>query len=166
MDENILSTCTIYEHIFTFLVPVTNVTLIERQFSVNESEQMDLTCVSDYCNPQASITWYIGDGMIKTNTSTNVATGIYYLLQTTSTLHYKGVESDNGKDVYCKAYNSIGTTVESLEYQLDVKCKSLTMIFWKTLCLNTCISNKHFVYNEKNCHVDSPHVCTVKHNHF
>lgn len=105
----------------TVNVPVTNVTLIERQFSVNDSEQMDLTCISDFCNPQASITWYIGDGMIKTNTSTNFTTGNYNLLQTTSTLHYKGVESDNRKHVYCKAYNSISTTVESSKYLLDVK---------------------------------------------
>lgn len=109
---------------FFFLAPITNVTLYFNQNSVNISEQMRLTCVSEYCYPSAHITWYIGSDVVSESIIDNVSSGNDGLFQTTSTLQYTGVEADNGKPVYCKASNLHNITVESSRKYLDVICKS------------------------------------------
>lgn len=84
---------------------------------------MNLTCVSSFCNPQASVTWYKGGVEINNDSIysfTNENNGLY---QTTSILQYTGVEKDNAKQVYCRASNLYNEMVESFKYKLNVICK-------------------------------------------
>lgn len=47
----------------------------------------------------------------------------YSLIKTTSVFLYTGVKNDNMENVFCKAFNTEGVTVESARYTLNVKCK-------------------------------------------
>lgn len=93
------------------------------QTAVNISQQIHLTCTTDYCNPAASITWYKEGYPISKNVIQNdETTDSNYLKKTTSVLTYTGLKEDNMKLVYCTATNLINT-VNSTMHQLDVKCK-------------------------------------------
>lgn len=104
-------------------MPVTRVNLTLDQTAVNSSQQIHLTCTTDYCNPAASITWYKEGYPIPTNMIQNdETTNNNYLKKTTSVLTYTGIKEDNMKRVYCTAKNLINA-VNSTIHQLDVRCK-------------------------------------------
>lgn len=84
---------------------------------------MNLTCVSSFCNPKASVTWYLGGVEINSNTIDSFTNDNNGLLQTTSILQYTGVAEDNAKEVHCRASNLHNEMVESLNYELNVRCK-------------------------------------------
>lgn len=103
-------------------VPVTSVTLSPDKIVVNDSQQINLTCTTNFCNPAATITWYIGSAPIRDGSIFTISdTGAFSLKKTTSVFQYKGVGKDNMQLVFCTAYNSHSMMVNSKKYRLDVR---------------------------------------------
>lgn len=94
--------------------------------TMTAGQQMNITCITSYCNPPAKITWYMSpvDITNQTNVQTNVYDG---LVRTMSTLSINAVKSDNGKHVYCTAGNNPGERVNSTVNVITVLCMYLNL---------------------------------------
>lgn len=118
MDYNIFNTFLFFSTVF-----VTSVDLILGQTAVIVNKQINLTCTTNYCNPAATITWYKASIPEKNNVIQNIETNPENnLKKSTSVLTYTGAETDNMKQVYCVASNSI-STLNSAIHSLVVYCK-------------------------------------------
>lgn len=105
-----------------FTVPVTSVTVTPTPITVTAGQQMNLTCITSYCNPPANITWYMSSTDI-TSQSTNTTDVSNNLVKTTSQLLSQVVKTDNGKQVYCTASNILGRSVQSIMHTVIVWCR-------------------------------------------
>lgn len=107
-----------------FTVPVKKVTFTYDKITVNVGQQINLTCQTDYCNPAAAITWYKESSpVMDSNFHISHTIGQFDLIKTTSVFIYTGAKDDNMQNVFCKASNWPGVTVESVSYSLNVRCK-------------------------------------------
>lgn len=115
-----------------FTVPITSVNLISDQTAVNFSQQIRLTCTTDFCIPAASITWYKAELPIMSNINQSVERNENTnLKRTISVLTFISLKEDNMKQVYCTATNPI-SAVNSTIHFLDVRCKSKLSLLYPT----------------------------------
>lgn len=110
-------------------VPITSVTITPSSVIVIAGQQMNLTCATSYCYPPANITWYLSSVDI-TSQSLSAVENTGGLLRTVSSLLYEVVKEDSGKQVYCRASNSLGEHVISSVETVNVFCKWLKLNFW------------------------------------
>lgn len=111
-----------------FTVRVADIRLVASHDDIDKDQSMTLTCITNYCNPRATIIWYKGSQRITSGITNNYTLDSNSLEMTTSILVYVGLVEDNGLQVHCTASNIPNNTVVSPNTMLDVKCK-LNMLF-------------------------------------
>lgn len=89
---------------------------------------MYLTCQTSYCQPPATVTWYIANREISDHKILTYDTNQYFHSRTTSKLQYTAMPRDNGQNMYCFANNIKGESVVSDKITLDVRCKYVKQI--------------------------------------
>ncbi|XP_052691736.1 uncharacterized protein LOC128169674 [Crassostrea angulata] len=110
---------------FNIKVPAKKVTFTYDKITVNVGQQINLTCQTDDCNPAAAITWYKESSpVMDSNFHISHTIGQFDLIKTTSVFMYTGAKDDNMQNVFCKASNWPGVTVESVSYSLNVRSLS------------------------------------------
>lgn len=119
------------------LDPVTRVTLTVNSYTsvitVNESNSIQLQCVTTEALPVAYITWYKDNGTPSDTADDTVIpdSGSSHLntsgtLVTTSNLTFFANRADNGVKIYCTASNGQGNVVVSdVKPLLDIACTLL-----------------------------------------
>ena len=110
---------------------------------------MNLTCTTSYCNPPANITWYLSSVDI-TSQSLSAIEKSGGLFRTVSSLLREVVKEDNGKQVYCRASNTLGEHVISSVQTVNVLCKWLNI--WIMFGKGNLDGTTYVIsYNDKGC---------------
>lgn len=112
-----------------YVVPVASVTLTRTPIEVLAGQKMNITCMTSYSNPPASITWYMSSSDI-TSQSTSKTQTEGGLVRTISSLISIAVKKDNERQVYCKANNTLSKFVTSSVQTLIVMCKFIELHSW------------------------------------
>lgn len=106
---------------FNLTVPMTSVTLTPTSTTFMTGQQINLTCITSYCDPPANITWYKSSTDITSQATVTIDTS-NGLVRTTSSLQTLVFKMDNGKQVYCTASNIPGRSEISTVLSVVVWC--------------------------------------------
>ncbi|XP_078316005.1 cell adhesion molecule 2-like isoform X3 [Crassostrea virginica] len=98
--------------IFSVNVPVSSVNLTQTTIVVSAGQMINLTCVTSYSNPAATISWHkSSEDITPQSTSETLTKGS--LVRTISSLRSIVVKEDNGKQIYCRANNTMDASITS-----------------------------------------------------
>lgn len=114
---------------FNLTVPMTSVTLTPTSTTFMAGQQINLTCITSYCNPPANITWYKSSTDITSQATVTIDTSDG-LVSTTSSLQTLVFKMDDGKQVYCTASNIPSSSVISTVLSVVVLC-TYTYLYMK-----------------------------------
>lgn len=114
---------------FNLTVPMTSVTLTPTSTTFMAGQQINLTCITSYCNPPANITWYKSSTDITSQATVTIDTSDG-LVSTTSSLQTLVFKMDNGKQVYCTASNIPSSSVIFTVLSVVVLC-TYTYLYMK-----------------------------------
>lgn len=103
-------------------MPVSSVNVTQTTIVVSAGQMINLTCVTSYSNPEATISWYKSSEDI-TPQSTFETQRDRGLVRTISSLRRIVVKEDNGKRIYCRANNTMDASITSTMRTIIVLCK-------------------------------------------
>ena len=93
------------------------------------AQEFNITCVTSYSYPPANITWYMSS-LVITSQSTSRTQNKAGFVRTVSSLISEAGKNDNERHVYCKANNTLSTSVTSRVHTLIVMCKYIKLHPW------------------------------------
>lgn len=96
--------------------------------SVNSGNIISLECQTDYCNPPANISWYIGDNKVSGHKNVTIESNSSGLSRTTSVHQYTAVPTDHGKPIFCTTTNIEGHIIVSRKNMLNIRSEYFTLI--------------------------------------
>lgn len=105
-----------------FLSRLTSVSLIPGSITVRAGQNVELTCETSFCNPQANVSWHKSSTDI-TSESTISTEQEKDLVKTISTLLTTVMKADNREEVYCKGKNIPDQDLKSNVLTLNVLYK-------------------------------------------
>lgn len=113
-------------------MPVSSVNLTQTTIVVNAGQMINLTCVTSYSNPEATISWHkSSEDITPQSTSETQIKGS--LVRTISSLRSIVVKEDNGKRIYCRANNTMDASITSSMRTIIVLCKYTIANAFKSL---------------------------------
>ena len=110
-------------------MPVSSVNLTQTPIIVSAGQMINLTCVTSYSNPEATITWYKSSEDV-TPQSTSETQRDGGLIRTVSYLRSPVLKEDNEKRIYCRANNTVDTSITSSMGTIIVLCKYTIANAW------------------------------------